>query len=62
MNKISPSVYCVLASLFFASTTSLIAQQAVPVVEATKPKEATAPAVPVAPPAAPTTPAKSPWC
>jgi type II secretory pathway component GspD/PulD (secretin) len=59
MNKISPSVYCVLASLFFASTTSLIAQQAVPVVEATKPKEATAPAVPVAPPAAPTTPAKA---
>jgi type II secretory pathway component GspD/PulD (secretin) len=64
MNKMSSSCYCVIASLFLASTTSLIAQEAVPIVEATKPKEVTAPASvpvapPVAPPTAPTTPAKA---
>ena len=58
MNMTSPSCFCVLASLFFASTTSLIAQGAVPVVEATQPKEATALAVPAAATASPTTPVK----
>ncbi|MEI7946802.1 MAG: secretin N-terminal domain-containing protein [bacterium] len=58
MNMTSPSCFCVLASLFFASTASLIAQGAVPVVEATQPKEATALAVPAAATASPTTPVK----
>ena len=39
MNKMSSSGYCVLASLFFASTTCLMAQEAVQVVETEKPKE-----------------------
>jgi type II secretory pathway component GspD/PulD (secretin) len=59
MNKMSLSCYCVLASLFFVSTTSLIAQEAVPVVEATKPKEVTVLAVPAAPTAVASTPAKA---
>lgn len=59
MNKMSPRYYCVFASLFFASTTCLIAQEAVPVIEAPKPKEVTAPAVPVTPTAVPATPTKA---
>lgn len=61
MNKMNSKCYCVVASLFFASTTGLIAQEAVTVVQETKPKEVTAPAaVPVTPAATtPTTPAKA---
>ncbi|MEI6647110.1 MAG: secretin N-terminal domain-containing protein [bacterium] len=52
MNKMSTKYYCVLASLFFVSTTCLIAQEAVPVVETAKPKEvAVVAVVPVAKPA-----------
>lgn len=59
MNKMNSTCYRVVASLFFASTTCLMAQEAVPVVEATKPKEAAA-AVPVSTtPATPSTPAKA---
>jgi type II secretory pathway component GspD/PulD (secretin) len=57
MNKMSPSYYCVLASLFFASTKCLIAQEAVPIVDAAKPKEAIA--VVATPIAVPPKPAKA---
>ncbi len=40
MNKMSSSGYCALASLFFASTTYLMAQEAVTIIETEKPKEA----------------------
>lgn len=57
MNKMSSSGYCVLASLFFASTTCLMAQEAVQVIETEKPKDA--PVAVAATPVTPTTPAKA---
>ncbi len=57
MKKMSLSCYYVLASLFFASTTSVLAQEAVPVVEEAKPKEAVV--VAAVPVAVPTKPAKA---
>ena len=57
MNKMSSSGYCVLASLFFASTTCLMAQEAVQVIETEKPKEA--PVAVAATPVTPATPAKA---
>lgn len=60
MNKMSASCYCVLASLFFASTTCLMAQEAVTVVEDTKLKEAAAVTVaPSTPVEVATTPVKA---
>lgn len=57
MNKMSSSGYCVLASLFFASTTCLMAQEVVQVIETEKPKEAAVAAT--ATPMTPATPVKA---